>query len=76
MRSDRIAAMENDPRKLDSGALEISAEGIKSKIVPSPLSGLKKPHEQGGTDEETRHRLERIEQKLDAILLSLKKSSV
>ena len=67
--------MENDPRKLDTGALEISAEGIKSKIVPSPLSGLKKAHEQGGADEETRHRLERIEQKLDAILSTLRKPS-
>ena len=66
----------NDPRKVDTGSLEMSAEGIKPRVAPSPVSGLNKTAEpSAGTDEETRQQLHRIEGKLDAILAHLKGNS-
>jgi hypothetical protein len=63
----------NNPRVADMGSMEVSAEGIKSKIVQSTTTGLKKPHEPStGIDEETRQQLHRIETKLDAIFAYLK----
>lgn len=60
----------------ETGSLEMSAEGIRSKITPAPVSHLRKQSEaSSGVDEDLRQQIQRIESKIDAILAFLRNTS-
>ena len=64
---------ENNRRTATGESLELSAEGIRSKITPAPVSHLRKQSESAsGIDEDLRQQIQRIESKLDAIFAFLK----
>jgi len=64
---------ENTRHVAANESLELSAEGIRPKIMPAPVSHLRKPSEpSSGVDEELRQQIHRIESKVDAILTLLK----